>query len=90
MNKIYIIAGTCDEFKIFSRQLAELMTESGISFTMCDFVYVHSIENLFGCCYKPRAYKVGTWSERNDIDDISQLLLSVHSSITEDFIEVML
>jgi hypothetical protein len=88
MNKIYIIAGTCDEFKIFSRQLAELMTESGISFTMCDFVYVDSIENLLGCRYKPRAYKVGTWRKRNDIDDICQVLLSVHASITEDFIEV--
>ena len=89
MNKIYIIAGTYVQFKIFSRQLAELMTESGMGFTMSDFVYLDSMEKLLGR-YKPWGYKVGTWSERNDIDDISELLLTRHSSITEDFIEVML
>jgi hypothetical protein len=88
MNKIYIVAGNCNEFLIFRRQLADLMTESGISFHMCDFVYVDGIETLVGCRYKPRAYKVGTWSERKDIDDICQFLLSVHPYITED--EVML
>ena len=89
MNKIYIIAGTYEQFKIFSRQLAELITESGMSFTMSDFVYLDSREKLLGC-YKPWGYKVGTWSERDDIDHISELLLTRHSSITEDFIEVML
>ena len=89
MNKIYIIAGTYEQFKTFSRQLAESMIESGMSFTMSDFVYLDSMEKLLGC-FKPWGYKVGTWSERNDITDISQLLLTRHSSITEDFIEVML
>jgi hypothetical protein len=89
MNKIYIIAGTYGQFKTLCRQLAELMTESGISFAMSDFVYLDSIEKLMGC-YKPWGYKVGTWSERNNIDDISKFLLTRHSSITEDFIEVML
>ena len=89
MNKIYIIAGTYEQFKILSRKLAELMTESGMSFTMSDFVYLDSMEKLLGC-YKPWGYKVGTWSERDDIDDISKLLLTRNSSITEDFIEVML
>jgi hypothetical protein len=56
---------------------------------MSDFVYLDSIEKLMGC-YKPWGYKVGTWSERNNIDDISEFLLTRHSSITEDFIEVML
>lgn len=89
MSKIYIIAGTYDQFKSLSRQLAKLMADSGMSVTMSDFVYLERIEKLLGC-YKPWGYKVGTWSERNDIDDISQFLLTRHSSITEDFIEVML
>jgi long-subunit fatty acid transport protein len=88
MNKIYIIAGTYEQFKTLHRQLAELMAESGMSFVMSDFVYLDRIEKLMGC-YKPWGYKVGTWSERNDIDDISHFLLTRHSSITEDFIEVM-
>jgi len=89
MNKIYIIAGNYEQFKIFSQQLAKLMSKSGMIFAMSDFVYLDSIEKLMGC-YKPWGYKVGTWSERNNIDDISKFLLTRHSSITEDFIEVML
>lgn len=65
------------------------MADSDMSFAMRDFVCLDRPEKLLGC-YKPWGYKVGTWSERNDIDDIAQFLLTRHSSITEDFIEVML
>lgn len=89
MNKIYIIAGTYEQFKMLSRHLAEVMIDGDMEFSMSDFVYIDGPERLVGC-YKPWGYKVGTWSERNDIDEISKLLLTRHSSITEDFIEVML
>lgn len=65
------------------------MIEQGMSFSVADFVYIDGPHRLMGC-YKPWGYKVGTWADRNDIDDIAQLLLTRHSSITEDFTEVML
>ena len=89
MNKIFIIAGTYEQFKSLLHRLTDTMIEEGVSFAIADFVYIDGPDRLRGC-YKPWGYKVGTWSDRNDIDDIAQLLLTRQSSITEDFTEVML
>jgi len=88
VSKIYILAGTYEQFKTFRHQLAELMIESGVGCTTGDFVYLDSCEKLLGC-YKPWGYKVGTWSERNDIEELNLMLLARQSSLDE-FIEVLL
>jgi len=86
-GKIFVIAGTYDQFNIFRRTLAGTMIEENIDVRLNDIVYVHS-DNLYG--YEDIwGYKVGTWQQRKDIDVICMMLLACRSSI-DNFIEVEL
>lgn len=88
MNKIYILAGTYEQFKWFVRQLENTMFSEGIPFRHSDFVYVtpdsiRGHRNIWG-------YKVGTWRERKDSNQLQQLIGYTFSSVENDFIEVEL
>ena len=89
MSKIFVVAGRFDQFRIFRHQLFEAMIEEGIEFRYQDLVYVSSSMVLRG--YRdPWGYKVGTWFDRPDINEVDIMLLVAGSSLQEDFIEVSL
>ena len=84
-NKIFIIAGNHDQFRRFSVYLGKLMLEEGIEFSKQDFVHVDmshilGYDGIWG-------YRIGTWYERPDIDELKLVLLSMRSTI-ENFLEV--
>ena len=86
-EKIWVLAGTYDEFNYFRIQLCKTMADEGIPFRGTNILYVDK-NKMYG--YTDMwGYKVGTWSKRKDLDDIKFLLLTRRSSIDE-FIEVEL
>lgn len=89
MSKIFVVAGRFDQFRIFRHQLFEAMCEEGIEFRYQDLVYVSSSMVIRGY-HDPWGYKVGTWFDRDDINEIDMILLVAGSSLQEDFIEVLL
>lgn len=88
MNKIYIIAGRNDQYRMFKRQLAEAMIEEGIEFRYQDIIYISDPTALRGH-RDPWGYRVGTWNERRDINDIEMMIVTCGSTLN-DFIEVAL
>lgn len=89
MSKIFVVAGQFDQFRIFRNQLIEAMVEGGIDARYQDIVYVNNPIMLRGY-HNPWGYKVGTWFDREDINEIDIMLLVAGSSLQEDFIEVSL
>lgn len=88
-GRIHVVAGTYEQFCLFSKQLLEAMREEGISVRASDIVYVANPDQLRG--YRsPWGYKVGTWSDRADIWQIADCILVAGSSFLNDFIEVEL
>lgn len=84
-NKIFILAGTYEQFRWFVRKLEQNMFAEGIPFRHNDFIYVtpnsiRGYRNIWG-------YKVGTWRDRKDINDIYNVLRSGFSYVETDFIE---
>lgn len=86
-DKIFVLAGNYDQFKMFRSTLMNTMIEENIPCRLNDIVYVNR-ESLLGCS-NMWGYKVGTWYCREDIEEICLLLLTRQSSI-EEFIEVEL
>jgi hypothetical protein len=87
-DKIFVLAGNYDQFKMFRSTLMKTMIEEYIEpCRSSDIVYVRR-ESLLGH-RNMWGYKVGTWYCREDIEEICHLLLSRQSSI-EEFIEVEL
>lgn len=89
MNKIFVIAGTYDQFKLFANQLAASMNEEGIRVNRLDLVYVSDVNQLRGC-HDVWGYRVGTYADRKDINEISRQLAISGSCILDNFIEVEL
>ena len=85
-NRIFILAGTYEQFRWYVRQLENQMFAEGIPFQHSDFIYVtpdnvRGQRNIWG-------YKVGTWQERDDLIQVYTSMASTFSSIENDFIEV--
>lgn len=89
MNKIFVIAGTYDQYKVFAKQLADAMNEEGLPVNRLDIVYISGPDTLKGYS-NPWGYKVGTWAYRKDIKEIILQISLAGSSYREDFIEVRL
>ena len=89
MSKIFVIAGTYEQFNVFRKQLAEAMSEEGMWFRISDITYISGPDALRGY-HNPWGYKVGTWSYRSDIKEIILQIALAGSSYREDFIEVEL
>lgn len=88
MEKIFIVAGTWNEYRWFKNQLVKTMVEDGIDVNRQDIVYlspdsVRGHRDIWG-------YKVGSWESRMDLKDLVTSITLAGSSITEDFIEVEL
>ena len=88
MNKIFILAGTYEQFRWFVRKLENDMFAEGIPFRHNDFVYV-TPDSVRGC-RDIWGYKVGTWRKREDLYKLYDSIASTFSSIQNDFIEVAL
>lgn len=88
-DKIFVLAGTFEQFRTFRNQLVESMANEHIWFRINDIVYIGGPDTLRGM-RNPWGYKVGTWNERADVWQISSMLLAAGSSINNDFIEVQL
>ena len=88
MNEpIFVIAGSFDQFRSFRKTLINTMIEQGNVVRVNNIIYVEE-HNMYG--YDDMwGYKVGTWQERKDIDNICLMLMSRRSSI-DNFIEVEL
>lgn len=86
-EKIFVIAGTMDQYIRFRRHFADVLTHD-MGFDLChtDLVYVSDADMLRGQ-YKPWGYLIGTWADRPDLLELSIQLQLSRSSI-EDFIEV--
>ena len=89
MSKIFVIAGTHEQFQVFREQLVEAMAAEHNWFRISDITYISGPDALRG--YRdPWGYKVGTWAYREDIKEIILQIALAGSSYREDFIEVRL
>jgi hypothetical protein len=87
-NKIFILAGTYEQFKMFVHKLENEMFAEGIPFRHQDFIYltldsIRGQRNIWG-------YKVGTWQKRDDLHKLYANIASTFSSVENDFIEASL
>ena len=74
-GKLFIIAGTHDEFRNWRKNYVNLIGDSFI-LSQQDLVYVHDVSYLKGV-RNPEGRFIGTWWKRNDINEIMfQLLIS--------------
>lgn len=64
MSKIFIVAGTRDEARNWA-------SDARIPFS--EIVYVRNVMQLRGA-FDPLVAYVGTWRERKDLEEISQIL----------------
>lgn len=86
-EKIFVLAGNYKEYYVFRSQLCKTMADEGIPFRGSNIIFfdkhlVYGCDDIWG-------YKVGTWHERDDLDEICMILMSRRSSI-DNFIEVEL
>lgn len=88
MSKVFVIAGTFEQFKMFREQLVYTMSVEDIPVKYHDIVYVSGPDQLRGY-HEPWGYMVGTWYNRKDISELERLIWKSGSS-DEDFIEVEL
>lgn len=88
MGKIFVIAGTFEQFNMFRQQLVYTMSAEDIPVKYHDVVYVSGPDQLRG--YKePWGYIVGTWYNRKDIKELEMLIKTAGSTL-DDFISVEL
>jgi hypothetical protein len=86
-ERIMIIAGTMDQYRHFRRQLADvLIHELDFDIGHYDIQYIGTADAIRGC-NNIWGYRVGTWADRPDINDIITALQLQRSSI-DNFIEV--
>lgn len=86
MEKIFILAGTHEQFRCAVRQLENAMFAEGIAFRHHDFIYL-TADSIRGC-RNVWGYKYGTWRQRDDLHIIEQLALVCGSSIEQEFMEL--
>lgn len=88
MSKIFVIAGTYEQFNMFRQQLVYTMSVEDIPVKYHDVVYVSGPDQLRG--YRdPWGYMVGTWYNRKDIGEL-EILIRTAGSTLDDFIGVEL
>lgn len=88
MSKVFVIAGTFEQFRMFREQLVYTMSVEDIPVKYHDIVYVSGPDQLRGY-REPWGYMVGTWYNRQDIGELETLIKTAGSTL-EDFIEVKL
>lgn len=88
MSKIHVIAGTYEQFNMFRQQLVYTMSAEDIPVKYHDIVYVSGPDRLRGY-REPWGYAVGTWYNRQDIDEIDRMIRTTGSTF-DDFISVEL
>lgn len=86
-ERIYVIAGDYSQFKLFKANLADQMIREGIELKTNDIVYVSKPSYLYGF-REVAGYFVGTWRDRDDIEEIVSMI--AHRGWAENFIEVEL
>ena len=85
VEAIYVIAGNFSQYKFFKSHLEEKMHKEGIAYNatrinyISDSVHLRGLRNIHG-------YKVGTWWDRPDIDEIELRLRLIDSF--DNFIEI--
>lgn len=89
MSKIFVIAGTHEQFNTFRQQLMKAMSADHTWIRIHDIVYISGPDTLRGH-RDPWGYKVGTWESRVDIKEIILQIALAGSSYKENFIEVEL
>ncbi len=87
INKILVVAGNYDQFKTFLTRIAESIKGENIPFVRTDWIYVDHVNKILGL-RDVWGYKVGTWRERKDLNDIATVVMTSGSSFENDFIEV--
>jgi hypothetical protein len=88
-DKIFVLAGTFEQFQLFRAQLVESMAAEHNWFRISSIIYINGPDTLRGI-RDPWGYKVGTWAYRDDIKQIIEQLMIAGSNYREDFIEVKL
>lgn len=76
-GKIYVVAGNKEQYENYIRKKAAELIASGTSVTLSHFVYVYDAQMLRGL-YEVHGFFVGTYRERNDINDIVEQIRLVN------------
>lgn len=87
-NRIFILAGTYDQYKQLANQLYAAMAAEGMVLRRQDLIYVtpdsiRGFRDIWG-------YTVGTWQHREDLPTLREMIRWAGSSVENDFIEVEL
>jgi hypothetical protein len=82
MSKIYVIAGNRDQAHQWMKENIQKRMASGeTTLSYSDYVLFTNVDSLRGVA-NPHGVFVGTWRERDDLDNVFMILLS-HTNITE-------
>lgn len=77
-QKYFIVTGTYDEFKYFSKKKYQQLWASGNFVQHTDLIYA-SLDSIRG--YRnPTGWFYGTWRDRKDIDELITHLRLYHSN----------
>lgn len=85
IEAIFVIAGNFSQYAYFKKCLEEKMYDEGIVYNATQITYISDIRYLLGR-RNIHGYKVGTWYDRPDIDEIELQLRLIDS--LDNFIEV--
>ena len=78
-DKIYVIAGTRNEYEGFSRKKAQQLWEEGnTAISLSHFVFVHSVDQLRGL-RDIHGYFIGTFARRSDINQLKHCLCFINN-----------
>lgn len=87
-DTIYILAGEHRQYMRFRRQLIDTLTLEGLAVRYNDIHYVDNVDQLKGLERGSLwGYRVGTWADRPDLEEL-KLVLATNGSSIENFIEV--
>ena len=82
MNNIYVIAGTAEQFKTFSKKKAQDLWNLGeTDVTLSHFIYVDRKERLMGV-RNPSGFFIGTWKDHPNIESI---MVTLAGAVSNDF-----
>jgi len=86
MNKIYVVAGNYDQYRMYvRRKIQELYNQGNTSISMSDFVHVHNADSLRGL-QNIHGFFVGTYRERSDLQEIIQTLRIINNIPPEEHV----
>ena len=84
-EKVFIVAGNHGQYRQFAQFLRTQLYAEGIHVGPTDLVYVSSADVLRGF-RDVWGYKVGTWKDRQDINQLTEILRT--TGCLDNFIEV--